>query len=59
MGAIVGMLLAFGDNDGKLLNRLGLLALDAGMIAGGGIIGYLCQDSAAALWSLFVVITLL
>lgn len=58
MGAAVGMLLAFADNDGKLFSRLGLLALDAGMIAGGGIIGYLCQDSAAALWSVFVAITL-
>ena len=58
IGATVGMLLAFADNDGGLLSRLRLLALAAGMIAGGGIIGYLCQDSAPALWATFVAITL-
>jgi hypothetical protein len=36
-----GMLLAFADNDGE--RRLLLLALNAVMIAGCGIVGYLCQ----------------
>ncbi len=57
-GAVVGMLLAFADNDGELPGRLRLLAVDAAAIAGGGIIGWLCRDSAAALWSVFVAITL-
>ena len=58
IGGVVGMLLAFADNEGELLSRLGLLTINAAMIAGGGIIGYLCQDSAPALWSVFVAITL-
>lgn len=58
IGAVGGMLLAFADNDGELLSRLRLLAINAGAIGGGGTIGYLCRDSAPALWSLFVAITL-
>lgn len=58
IGAVGGMLLAFADNDGELLCRLRLLALNAGTIAGCGIIGYLCGDSAPALWPVFVAITL-
>ena len=58
LGAVVGMLLAFADNDRELPGRLRLLALDAVMIAGGGIIGRLCRDSAPALWAVFVAITL-
>ena len=58
LGAVVGMLLAFADNDGELPGRLRLLAFDAIMIAGGGLIGYLCRDSAPALWAVFVAMTL-
>jgi hypothetical protein len=58
LGAVVGMLLAFADNDGKLSGRLRLLTVDAAMIAGGGIVGFLCRDSAPALWAVFVAITL-
>jgi hypothetical protein len=36
---IVGMLFGFADNDGPLLGRLRLLALDAGSIAVGGALG--------------------
>lgn len=58
IGAVVGMLLAFADNDAELPGRLRLLAVDAGAIAGGGIVGWLCRDSAAALWPVFVAVTL-
>jgi hypothetical protein len=58
LGAVVGMLLAFADNDGELSGRLRLLTFDAVAIAGGGIIGYLCRDSAPALWAVFIAITL-
>ena len=58
LGAVVGMLLAFADNEGELPARLHLLALDAVMIAGGGLVGYLCRDSAPALWAVFIAITL-
>ena len=49
--------LAFADNDGELLSRLRLLGLDAGVIAAGAIVGYLCRGSAAVLWPVFVAIT--
>jgi hypothetical protein len=58
IGAIVGMLLAFADNDGALFSRLRLLALNGGVIAGGAATGYLCRDLSPALWSVFVAITL-
>ena len=58
IGAVVGTALAFADNDTELPGRLRLLAVDAGAIAGGGIVGWLCRDSAAALWPVFVAITL-
>src|SRR5580693_9532635 len=58
IGAVVGMLLAFADNDGELPGRLRLLLFDAVMIAGGGVIGHLCRDSAPALWAVFIAITL-
>jgi hypothetical protein len=58
IGAVVGMLLAFADNNGELPGRLRLLVFDAAMIAGGGIVGYLCRDSAPALWAVFIAITL-
>ena len=58
IGAVVGMLLAFADNDGVLPGRLRLLLFDGVMIAGGGVVGHLCRDSAPALWAVFVAITL-
>ncbi len=58
LGALVGMLLAFADNDGELLSRLRLLVVNAAVLAAGGVIGWLCRDSAPALWAVFVAITL-
>src|SRR5579862_3741762 len=58
IGAVVGMLLAFADNDGVLPGRLRLLLFDGVMIAGGGVVGHFCRDSAPALWAVFVAITL-
>jgi hypothetical protein len=58
LGALVGMLLAFADNDGELMSRLRLLVVDAAVLAAGGLIGWLCRDSAPALWAVFVAITL-
>ena len=58
IGAVVGMLLAFADNDRELFSRLRLLALNAVMMAGCGIVGYLCRDLAPTFWSVFVAITL-
>jgi hypothetical protein len=58
LGAVMGMLLAFADTDGDLFGRLRLLVLDAAVIAAAGVIGWFCRDSAAALWAVFVAITL-
>lgn len=58
LGAVIGMLLAFADNDGELLGRLRLLILDAVVITAAGLIGWFCRDSAAALWAVFIAITL-
>lgn len=58
LGAVVGMLLAFADNDKALPGRLRLLVFDASAIALGGVLGWLCRDSAVALWAVFVAITL-
>jgi hypothetical protein len=58
LGAVVGMLFSFADNDGELLSRLRLLAIDAAVLGAGGLVGWLCRDSAAALWAVFVAITL-
>jgi hypothetical protein len=58
LGAVVGMVLAFADNDGPILSRLRLLAFDALAIAAGGVAGYFSRDSAAILWPVFVVMTL-
>jgi hypothetical protein len=58
LGAVVGMLLAFADNDGALSSRLRLLVIDAGAIAAGGVLGYLSRNSAAILWPVFVAMTL-
>ncbi len=58
LGAVVGMLLAFADNDKSLPGRLRLLTFDAGAIAAGGILGWLCRNSAAASWAVFVAMTL-
>jgi uncharacterized membrane protein YccC len=57
-GAVLGMCLAFADNDGPLRSRLRLLVWDAAAIGLGGLAGYLSRDSTAALWPIFVAITL-
>jgi hypothetical protein len=44
VGAVVGMLFTFADNDGALLSRLRLLPMDAGMLALGGVLGHLARD---------------
>lgn len=58
LGAVIGMILAFADNDGELLRRLRLLVVDAAVIAAAGAIGWFCRDSAGAMWAVFVAITL-
>lgn len=57
LGAVVGMLLAFADDDGPLSNRLRILVVDAAAIAVGGCTGYLLKNTAAVLWPVFVALT--
>lgn len=59
LGAVVGMLLAFADNDGPLPGRLRLLVIDAAAISAGGLGGYLSHNSEAVLWPVFIAITFL
>jgi len=54
---IVGMLFGFADNEESLPGRLRLLALDAGCITAGGLIGYALRGDAVAMWPIFVAIT--
>lgn len=58
LGAVIGMILAFADNDGALSGRLRLLAVDALALAAGGLVGYLfCRHAERVFWPLFVVLT--
>lgn len=57
LGAVVGMLLAFADDDGPLTQRFSILCLDAVAIAAGGVVGYGVKDIPELRWAIFVVIT--
>jgi hypothetical protein len=59
LGAVVGLTLAFADNDKDLPRRLRLLVLDGLGIALGALAGYLVRNSAAMLWPLFVAVAFL
>jgi Fusaric acid resistance protein-like len=54
LGAVLGLTLAFADNDKNLPRRLRLLALDGAAIAFGAAAGYLVRDTPVALWLLFI-----
>jgi hypothetical protein len=56
LGAVVGLTLAFADNDKDLPSRLRLLILDGLGIAVGAFAGYLVRNSAAILWPLFIAV---
>ncbi len=58
LGAVVGMLLAFADNDGPLSSRLRLLVIDAACLAAGGVVGHYSRDSTAVVWPVFIALTL-
>jgi Fusaric acid resistance protein-like len=57
LGAVLGLTLAFADNDKDLPRRLRLLLIDGSAIALGAIVGFLVRGSAYVLWPLFIVIT--
>ncbi len=57
LGAVLGLTLAFADNDKDLPRRLRLLFLDGLGIAAGALAGYLARNSAAILWPVFVAVT--
>ncbi len=57
LGAIVGMLFAFADDDGALSNRFRMLFLDAAAIAAGGGLGYYLRYSPDILWPVFIAMT--
>ncbi len=56
LGAVLGLTLAFADNDKDLPRRLRLLFMDGAGIAAGALAGYLVRNSAAILWPLFVAV---
>ena len=57
LGAVLGLTLAFADNDKDLPHRLRLLIADGAGITFGAAAGYLVRNSAMALWPLFIVVT--
>ena len=59
LGAVLGLTLAFADNDKNLPRRLRLLGIDGIAIALGAAAGFLVRDRPALLWPLFVVIAFL
>jgi hypothetical protein len=54
LGAVIGMLLSFADNDGPLISRLRLLAMAGGAMAAGGLLGYTLRLHEVAFWIVFV-----
>jgi hypothetical protein len=56
LGAVLGLTLAFADNDKDLPRRLRLLFVDGAAIAAGAVVGYLVRGTPSALWPLFVII---
>jgi hypothetical protein len=56
LGAVVGMLLAFADDDGPPSQRFRILILDALAVAAGGCAGYLLKDHTDLRWAIFIAI---
>jgi Fusaric acid resistance protein-like len=56
LSAVLGLTLAFADNDKDLPRRLRLLVLDGCGIAAGAVAGYLVRNSTVMLWPLFVAV---
>jgi uncharacterized membrane protein YccC len=57
VGAVTGLLLSFGDDDGPLTSRLLILTLSAVSLGLGGLIGILLRGFPWPLWVLFVLVT--
>ena len=57
LGAVLGLTLAFADNDKDLPRRLRLVIADGAGIGLGAAAGFFVHDTAFALWPLFVVVT--
>jgi hypothetical protein len=56
LGAVLGLTLAFADNDKDLPRRLRLLLVDGMAIAVGAVAGFVVRGSPYVLWPLFVAI---
>jgi hypothetical protein len=56
LGAVLGLTLAFADNDKNLPRRLRLVIADGAGIGLGAAAGFFVRDTAYALWPLFVVV---
>jgi Fusaric acid resistance protein-like len=56
LGAVLGLTLAFADNDKDLPRRLRLLLIDGAAIAIGAVAGFLVRGSAFVLWPMFITI---
>jgi len=57
LGAVLGLTLAFADNDKDLPRRLRLVIADGVGIGLGAAAGFFVRNTAFALWPLFVVVT--
>lgn len=57
LGAVLGLTLAFADNDKDLPRRLRLLIADGAGIGLGAAAGFFVRNTAFALWPLFVFVT--
>ncbi|MBS0245422.1 MAG: FUSC family protein [Proteobacteria bacterium] len=57
LGAMTGLILSFGDDDGQLARRLILLVTIAGGVALGGAVGILLHGFAWPIWIVFAVAT--
>jgi hypothetical protein len=56
LGAVLGLTIAFADNDKDLPRRLRLLLIDGVAITVGAVAGYLVRDLEIVLWPLFIAI---
>lgn len=56
LGAVLGLTLAFADNDKDLPRRLRLLIVDVVAIGVGAVAGFLVRGLAVVLWPLFIAI---
>jgi len=57
LGAVLGLTLAFADNDKDLPRRLRLVIADGASIGLGAAAGFFVRNTALALWPLFIVVT--